>query len=257
MFGSLVSFAIHGWYTYSAGASGAIFGIVGMQAAFFVFYRRRLGEFGRQNRNMAFILIGISLVLGFSGIMPSDNWAHLGGFISGFILGYLLVPRYWIDPSAASMGVIDKGSLARRWWVPTLGVVALVGGVWLALLYWSGGWWPGETVAQQTDSPAGGTIEYGQTVPGELVNVDCDIWTFSGEKDQIVIITVKSNDFYPYLGLFTHEDDFLGEQGSGTEHQVQLKEILPTSGDYSIYVATGDDQQGKYELNLTLVGQLK
>ncbi|MFN8457573.1 MAG: rhomboid family intramembrane serine protease [Anaerolineae bacterium] len=257
LFGSLASFVMHGWYTYSAGASGAIFGLVGIQAAFFVFYRRRLGEFGRQNRNMAFVLIGISLVLGFSGIMPSDNWAHLGGFISGFILGYLLAPRYWVDSAAASPRIVDKGSLAQRWWAPTLGVVTLVSGVWLALSYWSGGWWQGNIPTQQTNSPGGGTIEYGQTVPGELVHTDGDIWTFSGQKDQIVIITVKSNDFDPYVGLYTHEDDFLGEQGSGAEQQAQLKEVLPTSGAYTIYVFSGDDQRGKYELNLTLAGQLK
>ncbi len=144
LFGSLASFAVRGGGTYSAGASGAIFGIVGMQAAFFLFYRHRLGEFGRQRRNMALILIGISLALGFSGIMPSDNWAHLGGFITGFIFGYLLAPRYWVDlATASSRRIVDRGSLRRRWWVPALGVATLIGGIWLALSFWSGGWWWG------------------------------------------------------------------------------------------------------------------
>jgi membrane associated rhomboid family serine protease len=142
LFGSLASFALRGWGTYSAGASGAIFGVIGMQLAFFWFYRHRMGEFGRQKRKTILTLIAVSLVLGFT-VLPADNYAHLGGLLAGFVLGYGLAPRYWVDNSTSPLRIIDKGSLLRRWWVALGGVIVLVGGLWLALSFWSGGWWWG------------------------------------------------------------------------------------------------------------------
>jgi membrane associated rhomboid family serine protease len=257
LFGSLASFAIRGPGTYSAGASGAIFGVVGMQAAFFLFYRRRLGEFGRQRRNMALILIGISLALGFSGIMPSDNWAHLGGFVAGFIFGYLLTPRYWVDPIAVSpRRVVDRGSLRRRWWVPVLGIAVLISGVWLAMHYWLTLWDLNTEPFAETE-PALLPIEYGQTMTHQLASLDGDIWIFEGEADQIVAISVNSQDLEPYVGLFSFGDKFLGEEVSGAERQVQLKSVLPDSGTYTIYITSRDEELGTYELSLTLVGTLE
>ena len=53
--------------------------------------RRDLGELGRQNLNAVLILAGINFVFGF--IIPGiDNWAHLGGFIIGGLVGIGLVP---------------------------------------------------------------------------------------------------------------------------------------------------------------------
>ncbi len=257
LFGSLASFAIRGPGTYSAGASGAIFGVVGMQAAFFLFYRRRLGEFGRQRRNMALILIGISLALGFSGIMPSDNWAHLGGFVAGFIFGYLLTPRYWVDPvTTSSRRIVDRGSLRRRWWVPVLGVAVLVSGVWLATHYWLTLWDLSAEPFTET-KPTLLPIEYGQTTTHQFASLDGDIWIFEGEADQIVAISVKSEDLEPYVGLYSFEDKFLAEDVGGSEHHVQIKYILPDSGAYTIYITSMDDELGTYELSLTLVDTLE
>ena len=84
--GSLGSYAFISATTVGAGASGAVFGCLGALLAYFFIMRSVLGEFGRQNLNaIGFIAI---LNLGFGFIVPGvDNWAHLGGLASGFLLG--------------------------------------------------------------------------------------------------------------------------------------------------------------------------
>lgn len=87
--GSLVSvfyYASIGEQVFSAGASGAIFGITGALAALFLFCRKRLGDF---NGSGILIMIAGSL---YHGLLSSgtDNAAHIGGCIGGFILALLL-----------------------------------------------------------------------------------------------------------------------------------------------------------------------
>ena len=83
-FGDLMT----GEYAVSAGASGAVFGIIG--ALLYVVIRNK-GQIGTiSGRGLMFMVI-LSLYYGFtsSGV---DNLAHIGGLIAGFILGVLL---YW------------------------------------------------------------------------------------------------------------------------------------------------------------------
>ena len=93
LFGSLFSFASRGPAVLSAGASGAIFGIIGMNLAYFLTHRQTFGEFGRSRVMSTLIIIGINLVFGFT-VPRIDNMAHLGGLIAGFALGYGLAPQY-------------------------------------------------------------------------------------------------------------------------------------------------------------------
>ena len=77
-----------GEYAISAGASGAIFGLIG--ALFYVAIRNR-GRIGNITGRGIIVLIVLSLYFGYasSGV---DNMAHIGGLVSGFSLGVLL---YW------------------------------------------------------------------------------------------------------------------------------------------------------------------
>lgn len=77
-----------GEYTVSAGASGAVFGIIG--ALLYVAIRNR-GRIGTVSGRGLVLMIFLSLYYGFttSGV---DNLAHIGGLAAGFILGVLL---YW------------------------------------------------------------------------------------------------------------------------------------------------------------------
>jgi rhomboid protease GluP len=110
LFGTVASYAFS--YRVAAGASGAIFGLIGALAAFFVLHRERLGAWGRARLGNILFLIAINLFLGFTqrGI---DNLAHLGGLLSGFGLGWALTPRYAMDP--VHLRVVDRNRLSRYW----------------------------------------------------------------------------------------------------------------------------------------------
>jgi rhomboid protease GluP len=131
LFGSLASYAFS--YNLSAGASGAIFGIVGALAAFFMLHRDRLGAWGRTRlANIAFLIV-INLVLGFTrpGI---DNLGHMGGLVSGFALGWALSPRYALDPYVQR--VVDENRPRRYWPVVAGALLLLVAGTALATVTW-------------------------------------------------------------------------------------------------------------------------
>ncbi|GAB4438953.1 MAG: hypothetical protein Kow0031_20860 [Anaerolineae bacterium] len=135
LFGSLASFAFRGPLVLSAGASGAIFGIIGMNLAYFTLHRDSFGQFGRQRMMSTLVIIGINLVFGFT-IPGIDNLAHIGGLVAGFALGYGLAPRYQVSQYQIPATVTDTTTLANRFWVPALGVMTLSGGVYAAMTYW-------------------------------------------------------------------------------------------------------------------------
>lgn len=77
-----------GSYAVSAGASGAIFGIVG--ALLYVAIRNH-GRVGEISTRGLVLMAGLSLYYGFTA-QGVDNAAHIGGLISGFLLAVLI---YW------------------------------------------------------------------------------------------------------------------------------------------------------------------
>ena len=117
--GSLLSFAIRGYAEFSVGASGAIFGIAGVNLAFYYFYRERLGKFGQDQFQSMLRLVGINLLIGFVYI-SINNWAHIGGLIGGAILGYMMLPYYTVTETLPTVEIEDRNGFAQRWWVLTL-----------------------------------------------------------------------------------------------------------------------------------------
>ena len=77
-----------GDFAVSAGASGAVFGLVG--ALIYVAMRNK-GQIGNLSGRGMLFMAGISLYVGFTS-SNVDNLAHIGGLIVGFILAVLL---YW------------------------------------------------------------------------------------------------------------------------------------------------------------------
>ena len=73
-------------YSLSAGASGAVFGLMGALLYVVIANKGRLGRLS--SRGMAFMVV-LSLYFGLtsSGV---DNWAHIGGLVCGIILSVLL-----------------------------------------------------------------------------------------------------------------------------------------------------------------------
>jgi rhomboid protease GluP len=114
--------------TLAAGASGSIFGLVGALSAFFIHERKVLGAPGRRRLNNLISIVALNLVIGFT--TPNiDNAAHVGGLIAGLAMGWVLSPRYAIEPPGPTgpAEVVDRNSLARSWWVIPAALLALLG----------------------------------------------------------------------------------------------------------------------------------
>ena len=75
-----------GEYAVSAGASGAVFGMIGALLYVALRNRGRIGDIS--GRGIAFMVI-VTLYYGFSNT-GVDNAAHVGGLLSGFLLAVLL-----------------------------------------------------------------------------------------------------------------------------------------------------------------------
>jgi rhomboid protease GluP len=86
-FGFLVSAATG---HFSLGASGALLGLVGLTLAITA---KRGGAYMRELRSRLITSVGILFLLGFSGFMAMDNFAHGGGLAAGFVLGKIFVDR--------------------------------------------------------------------------------------------------------------------------------------------------------------------
>jgi rhomboid protease GluP len=113
--GSLAS-AIRG-QAVSAGASGAVFGIVGAFLAYLILHRHRFEKkvLHAQLGNLA-LMIGIQIWLGFK-VAGIDQAAHIGGLVTGFVVGLAL-----------ELGHRDGANrLARAALVGVLGTGAIIG----------------------------------------------------------------------------------------------------------------------------------
>ena len=121
----------------AAGASGAIFGVVGL---LFVVSRRHHAVLGREARTMiAGIGTYLVFLLVFTFIVPNISWTgHLGGLIVGALIGFLLPPTgvetmggMWRTPTGGRlMGTMPRSMRAAVY----AGVaVLLVAGSYLAI----------------------------------------------------------------------------------------------------------------------------
>lgn len=106
LLGGLASLYMHP-VSVGIGASGAIFGVFGGLAGFFLAHRERIQEHTKAFMKNFAIIIGINLVIGFS--IPSvDVSAHAGGLIVGFIGGFALSknPQWIVGYSIAMVLLI-------------------------------------------------------------------------------------------------------------------------------------------------------
>ncbi len=132
LFGSLASFAFGG-ALISAGASGAIFGVIGMQVAYFYKYKNLLGKFGQSRLVNVAVIIGINLFFG-ATVPGIDNLAHLGGLASGALIAYKFMPVYQLaDRYTDQPRIVDASSFRSQVWIPLLTAAILVAGTALAL----------------------------------------------------------------------------------------------------------------------------
>jgi rhomboid protease GluP len=120
----------------SVGASGAIFGLVGAYSIFVLIHRRAFPRSGIPALLWLVIVIGINLSIGLF-VTNVDNYAHVGGLLSGCLLGWWFTPLYRLAPDGSGK-LIDAHSLARRW---PLALLTIIGTMILAIiaLHFGGG----------------------------------------------------------------------------------------------------------------------
>jgi len=111
----------------SVGASGAIFGLVGAYSVFVLMHRRAFRKGGIPALLWLIFVIAGNLSIGF--FVPNvDNYAHLGGLLSGCLLGWWFTPLYTLTQNNT---LIDKHSLSRRW---PLALLTIAGTLILAII---------------------------------------------------------------------------------------------------------------------------
>ena len=88
LLGAMASLYMHP-QSLGIGASGAIFGIFGALAGFFLAHKDKIASQSKAFMKDFAIVLGINLVLGLS--LPSiDVSAHIGGLVVGFIGGFIV-----------------------------------------------------------------------------------------------------------------------------------------------------------------------
>jgi len=103
LLGGLASLYIHP-ESVGIGASGAIFGVFGALAGFFLAHKDKIATHSKAFMKDFAIIIGLNLVIGFS-IESVDVSAHIGGLVVGFIGGYMLSqnPKFIVLYSSAML----------------------------------------------------------------------------------------------------------------------------------------------------------
>lgn len=111
----------------SVGASGALFGLVGAYSLFILMHRRAMNWQGIPAIVELIVIIGFNLGLGL--VIPNiDNYAHVGGLISGCFLGWWFMPYYKVS---ANNTLTDTHRLSIRW---PLVLLTILGTLLLAII---------------------------------------------------------------------------------------------------------------------------
>lgn len=95
--GSVLSVILNDPMVRSVGASGAVFAIFGAEMVFLYKHRKLLGRMAQAQLRQLVIIAGINFLYGFAttfnpGGINIDNWGHIGGFIGGLVLSWLIGP---------------------------------------------------------------------------------------------------------------------------------------------------------------------
>lgn len=119
----------------SVGASGALFGLLGAMLSELI---TNWTIYTNKGAAMITLLVIIVINLGL-GILPHvDNYAHIGGFLTGFLLGFVLLPRPqfgWLDQRNLPAGIPAKTKYkAYQYVLWFISIVLLIVGFIVALV---------------------------------------------------------------------------------------------------------------------------
>ncbi len=131
LFGSVASYAFSP--ALSAGASGAIFALLGATVLYFFRFRENFGPRGQEILRSMLVVLVLNLVMG-GALANVDNWGHIGGLLGGLLVAAGLFPRFRL-PAAIQLGrqplVREPNDVRQIGWV-LLCVFLLFLAFWLA-----------------------------------------------------------------------------------------------------------------------------
>ncbi|XP_052187504.1 RHOMBOID-like protein 3 [Diospyros lotus] len=119
----------------SVGASGALFGLLGAMLAELI---TNWTIYTNKAAAILTIIFIVAINLGV-GILPHvDNYAHIGGFLTGFLLGFILLPRPqygWINRRDLPAGVRSRSRYkAYQYGLGLVSLILLVAGFTVGLV---------------------------------------------------------------------------------------------------------------------------
>ncbi len=131
LFGSVASYAFSP--ALSAGASGAVFALLGATVFYFFRFRENFGARGREILQSMLVVLVMNLVLG-GTVANVDNWGHIGGLLGGLLVVAGLFPTYRL-PAVILMGrqpLVREFNLARQIGWIAFSILLLILSFWLA-----------------------------------------------------------------------------------------------------------------------------
>lgn len=126
--GSVASAVLGDPRSYSVGASGAVFAIMGAELIYLYQHRKLLGAGGRAQMQSVITFMIINFAFGVltsfgRGAIRVDNWAHFGGVLGGAALAWFIAPLYIVrrhpEHPNALLGE-DINPLKNRYWAVSL-----------------------------------------------------------------------------------------------------------------------------------------
>lgn len=105
--GNVASFLYMPDYSYSVGASTAVFGLLGAEAVFLIQNRKVFpGQFRNAIGNIIFIaFINLFIIGSLPGI---DNWGHIGGLIGGLMFTTFAGPKWDFEGVYPAYRLVDR-----------------------------------------------------------------------------------------------------------------------------------------------------
>ena len=106
--GNVLSFLISSQrYSFSIGASTAIFGLMGAEAVFLIQNRKVFaGQFRRAISNIIFVAaINLFIIGSLPGI---DNWGHIGGLLGGLMFTWFAGPLWEVEGITPALQLVDQ-----------------------------------------------------------------------------------------------------------------------------------------------------
>ncbi|KAL2488901.1 RHOMBOID-like 1 [Forsythia ovata] len=129
--------------TISVGASGALFGLLGAMLSELL-----VNWTIYENKLQALLTLLLIIIINLSvGILPHvDNFAHFGGFVTGFLLGFVLLirPQYgWVSKRKVPAGYMAPSSKSKyktyQYIMLTVALILLISGFTVGLVLLLGG----------------------------------------------------------------------------------------------------------------------